>query len=225
MDFIKKPINEFSSSFNNGTYSKPATCPHCGYGVDAPVIEKHTLSMGNNTYILTGICRCTHCSNTFFFACFRNLAKSPDALCTLCFPSNSFVPYKNDVLSKISERFIQMYNQALNAEFNRSLDLAAIGYRSSLEILVKDYAISELGVSEDEAGKKSLCDAIGTYLKQDELVKTADVIRILGNDYTHFKRKYPDFDFNLLKYYMVIFMKQIEAQYMIHHPPVERHQD
>ena len=225
MDYIKKPVSEYGSSFQNGTYSKPATCPYCGYGTDAPVMSRGSFHMGGNVYMLAGTCKCTHCNKTFFFACYRNISETPDSPCSFCFPENSFTPYKNDVLSQISKRFIQMYNQALNAEFNNSLDLAAIGYRSSLEILVKDFAISELGVSEDEASKKSLCDAIGTYLMQEDLVKTADVVRILGNDYTHFKRKYLDFDFNLLKYYMDIFMKQIEAQYMIHHPPVERHQD
>lgn len=225
MDYIKKPVSEFGGSFSNGSYAKPATCPYCGYGTDAPVLSRNTFHMGGNIFMLAGTCKCTHCNKTFFFACYRNLAETPDAPCSFCFPENSFIPYRNDVLSNISERFIQMYNQALNAEFNGSLDLAAIGYRSSLEILVKDYAISELGVSEDEAAKKSLCDSIGTYLKQEELVKTADVVRILGNDYTHFKRKYPEFDFTLLKYYMDIFIKQIEAQYMVKHPPVERHQD
>ena len=48
------------------------------------------------------------------------------------------------------------------------------------------------------------------------------VVRILGNDYTHYERKYPQHDFELLKGYMEIFLKQIEVRYMVNHPPVSR---
>ena len=48
--------------------------------------------------------------------------------------------YKDVYKRQISERFIDMYNQALQAEYNQNFELAAIGFRSSLEILVKDYA-------------------------------------------------------------------------------------
>lgn len=92
-----------------------------------------------------------------------------------------------------------MYNQALQAEYNQNFELAAIGFRSSLEILVKDYAIQELGEPAETVAKQSLCNAIATYLQQADLVNTADVVRILGNDYTHYKRKYPEHDFVLLK--------------------------
>lgn len=138
------------------------------------------------------------------------------------YPDKPFTPYVNDTLSKISERFIEMYNQALFSEHGGNLDLAAIGYRASLEILVKDYAINELKEPPQDVEKKSLFSAIGDYLHQSELISTADVIRILGNDHTHYKRKYPQHDFSLLKFYMEIFLKQIEAAYMINHPPVSR---
>lgn len=65
-------------------------------------------------------------------------------------------------------------------------------------------------------------DAISSYLPNEALTNSADVVRILGNDYTHYKRKYPEHDFALLKNYMEIFIKSIEVQYMIKHPPVSR---
>ena len=87
---------------------------------------------------------------------------------------------------------------------------------------MKDYAIQELNEPEEAVSKKSLCDAIAKYLAQPDLIATADVVRILGNDYTHYKRNYPEHDFLLLKKYMEIFLAQIEVQYMIKHPPVSR---
>ena len=60
------------------------------------------------------------------------------------FPELSFIPYCNDTLATISPRFIDMYNQALQSEYAGNIELAAIGYRASLEVLVKDFAINEL---------------------------------------------------------------------------------
>lgn len=220
LKFIPKRCNDFVSSYS-GKYPKPATCPHCGFGTDAVFVDKTTFDF-NSKILLIATCRCTSCNKSFFFACEREPKGDGKFICM--HPDISFKPYENDMLQSISPRFIEMYNQSLQAEFVESFDLAAMGFRSALEILVKDYAINELNVPEDKASKKTLFDAIEAYLGQTDLLKTADVIRILGNDHTHYKRKYPQHDFSLLKGYMDIFLKQVEVQYMINHPPVSRPQ-
>ncbi len=210
-----------ASAFGNfsGNYKKPSVCPHCGFGTDAPLVQKDTFSF-NGHHLFSATCTCTACGKYFFFACEYDSGKTDYA--PIVYPNIAFTPYSNNILEKISPRFIDMYNQALQSEFHKNIELAAIGYRSALEILVKDYAISELGLNPEEVSSKKLCSAIGTYLNQEELVKTADVVRILGNDYTHYERKYPQHDFELLKGYMEIFLKQIEVRYMVNHPPVSR---
>lgn len=218
MDFINKPATSFSSTFSFN-YQKPTTCPHCGLGTDATLKDKATYSFNGNR-LLVSTCECTACHRHFFFAC--ESSGGQDAKMVTIYPCQQIVPYENKILASISERFIDMHNQALQAEYNQNIELAAIGFRSSLEILVKDYAIQELGEPVETVAKQSLCNAIAIYLRQPDLVKTADVVRILGNDYTHYQRKFPEHDFELLKKYMEIFLAQIEAQYMINHPPVSR---
>lgn len=218
LKFLNKPCNSFSHSFT-GTYQKPATCPHCGFGTDATFIDRNIYTFNDNK-LLIGSCKCTSCGKNFFFACEKTSEENANMVCM--YPSISFSLYKNEILTQISPRFIDMYNQALQSEFVGNIELAAIGYRSALEILIKDYAVSELKVPESEVVNKKLFDAIKTYLNQDELISTADVVRILGNDYTHYQRKYPQHEFDLLKGYMEIFLKQIEICYMIKHPPVSR---
>lgn len=220
MKFITKSASSFYSSFSF-KYQKPAICPHCGFGTDAIVKENNYYSF-NDGRLLTSVCECTACHKSFFFACENPGTNTDDAPMVCMYPSTQIEPYKNENLAAISERFIDMYNQALQAEYNQNFELAAIGFRSSLEILVKDYAIQELGEPAETVAKQSLCNAIATYLQQADLVNTADVVRILGNDYTHYKRKYPEHDFVLLKKYMEIFLSQIEVKYMIKHPPVTR---
>lgn len=217
MNYLLKKASVFGNFSHN--FRKPSVCPHCGFGTDAPFAKKDVYSY-NGHYLLVATCTCTSCGKHFFFVCEYDSGK--ENYDPIVYPNIDFTPYSNEILEKISSRFIDMYNQALQSEFHKNLELAAIGYRSALEILVKDYAIKELGQNPEEVSSKKLCSAIGTYLNQEELVKTADVIRILGNDYTHYKRKYPQHDFELLKGYMEIFLKQIEVQYMINHPPVSR---
>lgn len=218
MKYIVKPATAFHSGFSF-KYQKPATCPFCGCGTDATYKNKIYYRF-NGGHILLAVCECTSCHKSFFFACEH--VKDDLAKTACIYPNETVVPYSNDNLSAISKRFIDIYNQALKAEYNGCYELAAIGYRSALEILVKDFAIKELSEPEETVIKQSLCNAIAQYLKQEDLVKTADVVRILGNDYTHCKRKYPEHDFVLLKKYMEIFLSQIEVQYMIKHPPVSR---
>lgn len=216
-NYLIKNASVFGSY--SGNYRKPSTCPYCGFGTDATFSAKNVYPF-NGHQLLIATCTCTACGKNFFFACEHDSGKT--VYTPIIYPSISFKPYSNDILEKISPRFIDMYNQSLQSEFHKNIELAAVGYRSALEILVKDYAINELGQKPEEVSSKKLCAAIGTYLNQEDLVKTADVVRILGNDYTHYERKYPQHDFELLKGYMKIFLKQIEVQYMIKHPPVSR---
>lgn len=74
---------------------------------------------------------------------------------------------------------------------------------------------------ESQVSKMKLIESISRYLSKD-LANSADVVRILGNDYTHYKRKYPEIDFEILKKYMDIFIQQMEVSYMIKNPPVGR---
>lgn len=60
-----------------------------------------------------------------------------------------------------------MYKQVLLSEHGGKLELAAIGYRASLEIQVKDYAIKELKEPLEEVEKKlCLLQLVIIFIKQ-----------------------------------------------------------
>lgn len=66
-----------------------------------------------------------------------------------------------------------------------------------------------------------LYDAIGIYLKEVNLdTSAADIIRVLGNDYTHYQRKYDNIDFIVVKKYLEIFIQQIETKLLLMEPIV-----
>lgn len=220
MDFSdKKTISIGSNNYFSGTWKKPLNCPRCGYGTDAPLTGCSVIRMDSG-YFITVAMKCTHCQKTFI-SLYEATDPPETAQFIRCYPSYSGDPVPTQ-LSDMSPRFADLNRQAQTAEEHELIDIAAVGYRAALEVLVKDYAIKELSEPEEEVKQKKLAGAIGKYLKQEELVATADVVRILGNDYAHFERQYPQLDFNTLKYYYQIFLNMIKVQYDIKHPPVTR---
>ena len=124
------------------------------------------------------------------------------------------------MLDKISQMH-NLYEQSYTAEQNGHIELAGCGYRNAMEVLIKDFAIQKLNASEKEVCKMKLYDAIGTYLNEVNIdTSAADVIRVLGNDYTHYQRHYDDIDFIVVKKYLEIFLQQIETKLLLMEPIV-----
>lgn len=214
-----------STTFSNSSWDfpleKPMLCPHCNAYEDGIIADKRTFSYVDESYIGTVFYRCTHCRKHYLVV-YKIDKKARKTTFEQFFPPYQAEKYENPIVEELSPRFIDSYNQALRAESIKDFELAAIGYRHALECLVKDYAIKELKKSADEVVNKTLAQAIGDYLGEKDLVATADVVRILGNDYAHYERRYPEHDFLLLKRYMQIFIHLVETKIMISHPPVSR---
>ena len=67
-----------------------------------------------------------------------------------------------------------------------------------------------------------LYGAIAEYLPDVDMSNCADVVRILGNDNTHYERDYENIDFSVLKQYLNIFIDMIDVQIKVENPPVTR---
>lgn len=220
ISFTQKTCNElFSMSSSNATFriSKPMLCPICGAFQDGKNMDRKLFSTAKHGVVSY---ECTHCHKRYL-AIFNVDLDAKQGSFGALYPTVS-VEYKNEILATVSQRFMDSYNQSLRAERIGDIELASVGFRQALECLVKDYAVNVLGEDRSTVAKKSLFEAIEKYLSSADLVKTADVIRILGNDYAHYERKYPEIDFDLLKRYMKIFISLVETQVLIKNPPVSR---
>lgn len=223
LTFTEKNTREtlrLSDNNFNFPLKKPMCCPYCNAFEDGTNIDRKLLTLGNGKYHGVVLYRCTYCRQSYTVIYDIDTLKKKGNFGTF-FPIAS-VTYENKLLANLSQKFIDMYNQALRAELKGDIELAAIGFRQALECLVKDYAINELEKPSEEVSRKKLFAAISEYLGEQDLIKTADVVRILGNDYAHYERKYPEHDFQLLKNYMEIFIRLVETKVMIAHPPVSR---
>lgn len=223
LNFTVKNISKYLNDpkFRYLTFEKPITCPHCAVNTDSSCVHGFSCiddPQNEKISLIIFIWRCTVCKKIYVSLHYCD-DKQTSFVGMLPQIVNSF---SDNLFEKYSPRFVELYNQALHAESTGDFNLAAVGFRSALEILIKDYAINCLHENPDIISSKTLFNVISEYLDTSELIKSADVIRILGNDHTHYKKEYPQHDFSLLKEYMTIFIAQIRAKLLLADPPVSR---
>lgn len=210
----------FKSYFHD--VSVPLTCPYCGKAVE--LSEKSSTSIVYNgkkeLFLKTLYLKCCDKNLAALYAYESDGAHYKIDL-IFTYPTTSEVHLPESLL-QISPDFVKLYKDSTFAYEHNLNSLAAMGFRKSLEVLIKDYAINVLKKPKDEVIKKKLIDAISDYMPMEELIKTADVVRILGNDHTHYYQKYSQYDIEVLIKYLGIFIQLIETKYLIDHPPVSR---
>lgn len=223
MNFITHHFNKlFSEAALDCEYNKPAICPHCSISCDPIIVAKTYCQEKKNdisspAYVLL-LMACTACHKQIA-AVYKVQNKQSTFLGM--YPQK-VTKFYHEQLQQLSPRFMTMYNQALVAKDAELFDLAAIGYRSALEFLIKDYAINELNEDPKTVKKKRLNDIIVEYLKDVPMVNTADMVRFLGNDAVHYAPKYPQYDFQILDSNMQYFVNHMSAHIAAIHTPLKR---
>lgn len=101
-------------------------------------------------------------------------------------------------ITSLSPNFVEIYNQSKFAETNDLDQVCGPGYRKSLEFLIKDYLISLAVYPEDEIKGKFLGKCI-ELIKDDRIRLCSERATWLGNDETHYVRKWEQKDISNLK--------------------------
>ena len=102
-------------------------------------------------------------------------------------------------IKKLSSNFCEIFNQAYVAEQMNLNEIAGIGYRKALEFLIKDYCIDKNKEEEEKIKKEPLSQVITNYILSDKIKNLAKASIWIGNDETHYVRKYEDKDIKDLK--------------------------
>ncbi len=102
-------------------------------------------------------------------------------------------------VGEISPNFVTIYEQAIAAESYGLDQIAGAGYRKSLEFLVKDYCILKQPGAAEEIKKSWLGQCIGSWVEDAKVKGCAKRAAWLGNDETHYLRKWESKDINDLK--------------------------
>lgn len=197
----------------------PKNCPICGVANSPTLIGTDIVDYYGNEKLQTISWKCTNCFNKYVTGHTRKDLDNKKLNFLFIYPSPTPREF-SELIKNLSPRFIDIYKEGYYCENAGFLTSAGISYRLALEILIKDYAIVELQKDEKEVTSKKLYAAIEDYLPNVDFQRVADVIRLKGNDYTHFKEKYDQVDFVMFKDYLNIFIDLVEVQLKINHPPI-----
>lgn len=194
-------------------------CPHCGvYNDPVKINDLQNFSDKDSLVIFALIFKSSCCQKIFssFYTFDINSRKTKHI-----FTYPSIKPHVFDKsLQEVSPNFIKIFNQSKAAEDIGNLELACIGYRTSIEFLLKDFLIRVRKEDENKISKMTLFDVISLF-EEKEISVSADVVRVFGNDKTHYIAKY-DFEISQVKTYLKFLIDAIVKEIYLANPPVKR---
>jgi len=100
---------------------------------------------------------------------------------------------------RISPLFVQIYNEAFATEQLGLKQICGVGYRKSIEFLIKDYLIEGDSSIAESVKTKMLGQCISENVTDAKIKAVAARATWLGNDETHYVRKWEDKDVKDLK--------------------------
>jgi hypothetical protein len=116
-----------------------------------------------------------------------------------CIPVEFVESPQTEQVLNVSPLFCEIFNQALFSERMGLLQISGVGYRKALEHLIKDFCIFEHPKKEESIKKSLLMACIKTHIEDRNILECAKRAVWLGNDETHYVRKWDSKDISDLK--------------------------
>jgi hypothetical protein len=193
---------------------RPDACPVCHLGVDAREVYTTMVVRG---HVISGElafqCPRVQCK-ALFIGYYRRISTAHEFDYERSAPVTPKGQTFSQEITDASPEFVRIYNQALAAEQAQLDAIAGVGFRKALEFLVKDYLIS---VAPDEATKAAIRkEFLGTCIEQrvhqTNLREVARRAVWLGNDETHYERRWTAHDIEDLKKLVRLTMNWVETE-------------
>jgi len=144
-----------------------------------------------------------------FVGIFKKVADNRFAFFELAVPKGKSRVF-SEKISEISPSFVCIFNEALEAEQQRLLQICGVGYRKAIEFLIKDFLIKLNPEMEQDIKDKFLGNCINELLDNTNVKIAASRAVWLGNDETHYSRKWEGKDLQDLKKLIDITVHWIE---------------
>src|SRR5262249_54157772 len=112
-------------------------------------------------------------------------------------------------VAQVSPLFVEIYSQAETADAFGLLQVAGVGYRKALEFLVKDYCITITPAAASAIRGAYLGACINQFVDSPQVKACAERAAWLGNDETHYERRWDDFDIQNLKELILLTVKYL----------------
>ncbi len=190
----------------------PDRCPICHHGIGPRYRNVAHAAVDPAERFAEVLFQCPrHACQRLFIARYYDKFGYGDYDLVECAPKTLQTSVYSERIQKASPFFCEIYDQAYKAEQMQLLQVCGPGYRKSLEFLIKDY-VSELNPGEaDKIKEMWLARCIETYVTDANIKETAKRAVWLGNDETHYVRKWEDKDLQDLKKLIGLTTHWIEA--------------
>jgi hypothetical protein len=116
-------------------------------------------------------------------------------------------------IQETSPAFCSIYNEAHHAEQLGLLEICGVGYRKALEFLVKDYLIKNFPNDAEAIRSTPLGTCIDKYIRDGNVKQVAKRAAWLGNDETHYERRWKDKDLGDLKKMIDLVLHWMQAEH------------
>jgi len=118
----------------------------------------------------------------------------------------------SEIINQKSPLFSKIYNEAKAAEERGLKEICGVGYRKALEFLIKDYCIILHPTKKIEIEQKLLGVVLREYVNDPKVKAVAQRATWLGNDETHYIRKWEGKTLQDLKTLIELTLHWIEAE-------------
>jgi hypothetical protein len=156
-------------------------------------------------------CPATSCLRLFIA---RYIYRHPDYELFECVPRSKPQAALPKLVSEKYPPFVDIYSQSLHAESMGLAEICGAGYRRSLEFLIKTYLLDKTPDEKVQAEirRTMLGACIGKFVSEGSLKSVAERATWLGNDETHFERRWEGKDLQDLKQLVELTASWIETE-------------
>ncbi|VVP73507.1 DUF4145 domain-containing protein [Pseudomonas fluorescens] len=188
----------------------PDHCPICNVGVNPNFITAMVCSREEDIDALF-VCPKNNCRRMFIASYKHSFQTSTYYLRSVLPCSPKAVSVVQEV-ADISPQYAEIFSQAIQAEAYGLGEVAGVGLRKSLEYLIKDYCTLQHPDKEDDIKKRPITQVIESFVTNENIKQCAKRAIWLGNDETHYVRKWVEKDINDLKLLLQITVNWIQQE-------------
>lgn len=211
--------DSFGMAYLNCDIEMPKECPRCKRAVVPQILDSYMLKYPEEEIAeLTTMFFCRGCEKVFLGNYIGNYEeyKSHNRMeLQYLSPYSETITSFSEEIYKLSPEFVDIYNQAEKAE-NVGLDkICGIAYRKALEYLVKDFSIRANSSNEEKIKSTPLGKCINEYITSEKLKALAKAATWIGNDETHYVKKYENYSFQEMKAFLKAMVSYIDSELQV----------
>ena len=188
---------QLKDGYSVSIYNHPDKCPICHKHIK-PLFRVAEYTTRESEIQVNYRCTVRDCQS-YFIGTFSQIGSRGAYSLKSIAPRTANKKSFKESISTTSPVFVEIYNQILLAESLGLSQLVGIGLRKALEFLIKDFLIQENPKEEESIKNDTLGRCIHNRLEDGFIKECAKRATWLGNDETHYVRKWENRDIEDLK--------------------------